>query len=197
MSAASRARASTPPSGFHLCRELAKTKTKNPQRLPRCVAPPTHARATERQHRAAAGGQVRSLSSHKDNTIILKRSWSPVIEFSKGSGLLRGGGGQLLECGGSRGGGGRWALRSREQTIPEMDDLKSPAFFALGISSTLVTWQGAQRHIWVKYAGVEGCWLFWENPNWNQIGENRFSHSAVISRSRDTKRPAWFPHSRG
>lgn len=83
-----------------------KKKKKNPQRLPRCVAPPTHARATERQHRAAAGGQVCSLSSHKDNTIILKRSWSPVIEFSKGSGLLRGGGGQLLECGGSRGRGG-------------------------------------------------------------------------------------------
>lgn len=48
----------------------------NPQKNknPWCVAPPPYARVTERQLRTAAGGQVRSLSSHKDNTIILKRS---------------------------------------------------------------------------------------------------------------------------
>lgn len=43
-------------------------------------------------------GQLRSLSPHKDNTIILKRLWSLVIEFSKGSRVLRDGGGQLLSC---------------------------------------------------------------------------------------------------
>lgn len=111
-------------------------KTKQNKKPPWCVAPPPYACATECQLRAAAGGQVRSLFSHKDNTIILKRLWSPVIESSKGSWLLRGGGGQLFESGGV----GWGALTSREQTIPEMDDLKSPAF-ACGISSTLVTWQ--------------------------------------------------------
>lgn len=44
-------------------------------------------------------GQVHSLSPHKDNTIILKRLWSLVIEFSKGTRVLRDRGGQLLECG--------------------------------------------------------------------------------------------------
>lgn len=40
---------------------------------------------------------------------------------------------------------------------------------------------GTECHIWVKYAGVEGCWLFWENPNWNQIRET------------DSRIRPWFP----
>lgn len=43
-------------------------------------------------------GQVRSLFPHKDNTIILKRLWSLVIESSKGTRILRDRGGQLLDC---------------------------------------------------------------------------------------------------
>lgn len=66
------------------------------------VAPPAHGLGTECQLPAAAVGQVRSLSSHKDNTIILKRLWSPVIEFSKGSRTLWGRGGQLMGGEGAR-----------------------------------------------------------------------------------------------
>ena len=47
-------------------------------------------------------GQVLSLFPHKDNTIILKRLWSLVIESSKGTRILRDREGQLLDCGEQR-----------------------------------------------------------------------------------------------
>lgn len=44
-------------------------------------------------------GQTRSLCPHKGNTIILKRLWSLVIEFSKGTRVLLAREGQLLDRG--------------------------------------------------------------------------------------------------
>lgn len=99
-------------------------------------------------------GEVRSLSPHKDNLIILKRLWSLVIEFSKGTRVLRDRGGQLLECGELRGAEG--GILGKEGSIKlaepawhvEFDDWKSLVF--LCIWSTFIAWQ---RHMWGLIVG--------------------------------------------
>lgn len=91
-------------------------------------------------------GQVCSLSTHKDNTIILKRLWSLVIEFSKGTRVLWDRGGQLLECGELRGEeGGRLGEEENMKLVGPFDALhvefaNSKPFLA-NYSSTELAWQ--------------------------------------------------------
>lgn len=160
-------------------------KTKQNKKNPWCVAPPPYACATEGQLCTAAGGQVRSLFSHKDNTIILKRSWSPVIEFSKGSGLLWGGGGQLFESGGRR-----W-LTSPE--IKRANDPRDGWSEITGFCLRNLKHIGDLARLEASHLG-ETCrggklLVVLRKPKLESDPENRFSRSAVISRSRDTKGP--------